>query len=460
MSIEIDQITSEQKQYILSCKEDHFTDLKALEIAPARLTKSISAFANTDGGELYIGIDENKLTDTRMWRGFSKPEDANGHLQIFQKLFPLGHGFFYTFLSSTDETGLVLHVIINKTKDIKVASDDKPYIRMGAQNLPVDTIEALERLKLNKGLTSFETETVNATLAIITNSIKIIGFMIEKIPNAEPEPWLKKQQLIQNDKPTVAGILLFAEEPQAVIPKQCGIKIYRYKTTNAVGSRDTLDFDPITIEGCVYDQIKNAVNKTAEIVENISVYTSTGLEKAKYPKETLHEIVTNAVLHRDYSLADDIHIRIFDNRIEVESPGKLPAHITVTNILEERFSRNGAIVRLINKFPDPPNKDVGEGLNTAFEAMRKLRLKNPLIEERGNSVLVHILHEPLASPEDTILEYLEHHSQISNSKAREICHIGSENTIKHLFESLTKRGLIERVPNLRGRASAYHKKYI
>jgi hypothetical protein len=54
------------------------------------------------------------------------------------------------------------------------------------------------------------------------------------------------------------------------------------------------------------------------------------------------------------------------------------------------------IVRLINKFPDPPNKDVGEGLNTAFEAMKKLRLKEPEIKEADHSVIVHIGHAPLA----------------------------------------------------------------
>ena len=50
--------------------------------------------------------------------------------------------------------------------------------------------------------------------------------------------------------------------------------------------------------------------------------------------------------------------------------------------MREQSARNPKIVRLINKFPNPPNKDVGEGLNTAFEAMEKLRLKKPEIEER------------------------------------------------------------------------------
>src|SRR6185295_9200933 len=95
-----------------------------------------------------------------------------------------------------------------------------------------------------------------------------------------------------------------------------------------------------------------------------------GLLEVQYPAETLHEIITNAVLHRDYSVAADIQIRIFDNRIEVESPGRVACHLTTDNILHTQFARNQRHVRMINIFHNPPNKDVGEGLNTAFDAMR------------------------------------------------------------------------------------------
>ena len=61
---------------------------------------------------------------------------------------------------------------------------------------------------------------------------------------------------------------------------------------------------------------------------------------------------------------------------------RLPGHVTVENITKTQFARNPKIVRLINKFSNPPNKDVGEEVNTAIEAMGKLRLKTPVIEER------------------------------------------------------------------------------
>ncbi len=448
-------LTAHELSKILSLEEGHFTDLKSKDVSPAKLTKSLSGFANAKGGELYVGIDENVPQRKRTWRGFDRIEDANGFIQCFDVLFPLGNECNYGFLQASAGPGFVLKIDIRKSKDVKQASDGKAYIRRGAQNLPVDTDEALLRLRRNKGLTSFETEPVPVDKTLITNSDPIINFMLEVVPTAEPEPWLKKQQVILQDKPTVAGLLLFADEPQAAVPKRCGLKIYRYMTKDEEGTRETLAFDPISVEGCLYDQIHKAVQKTAEIIESVKINTPTGLQAVTYPSTALHEIITNGVLHRDYSIADDIHIRIFDNRVEVMSPGTLPAHITPDNILEERFARNGTIVRLINKFPNPPNKDVGEGLNTAFDAMRAMKLKPPIISQDGGYVKVVLKHESLATPEELILEFLKTHEQIRNKEAREICFIGSENKMKRIIQGMISNGMLERVPGTTRYTAAY-----
>ena len=165
--------------------------------------------------------------------------------------------------------------------------------------------------------------------------------------------------------------------------------------------------------------------------------------------------MTNAVLHRDYSAASDVQIRIFDDRIEIESPGRFPGHVTAENVLKEQFARNPRLVRLINKFPDPPNKDVGEGLNTAFEAMEKLRLKAPLIVETESSVLIILRHESLGSPEQLVMEYLASHAEISNEVARDLTGIRSENTMKDVFYRLRDAGVLEQVPGKLGRASRW-----
>lgn len=456
MPIPVNQITDKQLQEVLSYTESHFLDLKAKEIKPSRLTRAISAFANADGGELYIGIAENvTLPFPHKWDGFANPEDANAHLQVFEELFPLGGDYLYNFLAHPSETGVVLQVAVRKTKSVVRANDSIPYVRRGAQCLPVDTPSKLAILERNKGITSYENEPVSAELAKVCNSTTAIKFILDVVPTSEPEAWLRKQELIRDDKPTVAGVVLFADLPQAILPKRSGIKIYRYKTSDAEGTRDTLVGDPISIEGCGYDLIKHAVDVTKQIISDIQVLGTKGLEAVNYPTETLHEVITNAVLHRDYSIADDVHVRIFDNRVEVESPGRLPAHITTRNILSERFARNGNLVRVINKFPNPPNKDVGEGLNTAFEAMRNLRLKEPVVEERQNSVLVQIRHERLASAEDIIMEYLQNNPVITNRVARGLTGIKSENSMKTVFWRLRDRELIQQVPGRSGFASAW-----
>ncbi len=318
--------------------------MKSQQIQPGNLIKTLSAFANADGGELYIGIDELN-NGTYQWNGFTSLEEANGHLQALEEMFPLSTNFKYSFLRCDWFPGAVLYCEIDKTADIRYASNKIAYLRRGAQNLPQDTAEKLERLKHSKGLISFEDQIVNGEPSTISNSLATIEFALEIIPTSEPDSWLRKQKLIVSDRPTVAGMILFADEPQIDLPK-AAIKIYRYKTANTEGTRESLAFDPLSVEGNAYQQIREAVRKTKELIEDIPMFGESGLEKIEYPATAIHEIITNAVIHRDYSLNDDIHVRIFDNRIEVSSPGTLPAHVTIKNILTERFARN----------PDSPYK--------------------------------------------------------------------------------------------------------
>lgn len=450
-------ISREQADDVINVTEGQLVDVKAIEIKPAKLTKFVSGFANAGGGDIYIGIDEIGDEKKRLWRGFDDMEAANAHIQVVEEMKPLSGHYVASFLKSDAYDGYVLKIEVPKSKDIIFASDGIPYMRKGSQALPVKDTAALERLRLDKGIVSFEDATVDIPLTDVTNSETIIGFLLSVIPTGEPEAWLHKQNLIRDSRPTVAATLLFSDEPQAALPKRSAVKIYRYKTKADEGERDTLAFDPITVEGCLYDLVFESVAQTKKIVEGIKRMTELGLTDVVYPDETLHEIITNAVLHRDYSLASDIHIRVYDNRVEVQSPGKLPGHITVQNILEEQAARNPKLVRLINKFKNPPNKDVGEGLNTAFSAMKALRLKAPEIVETDTSVIVHIRHSPLASPQEAVMDYLDNHEEITNSIARDLTGIRSENTMKEVFYALRRAVMLEQVPGKRGNKAAWRK---
>ena len=451
-------IDTRQRDIILALEEGHFHDLKAVEIKPSKLSESVSAFANASGGEIYVGIREESLggTKTRRWSGFDDIEAANPMLQMLNQIAPLADFISTSFLACEGETGLVLKIEILRNGSITKATDGIAYIRKGAQKLPVNTDEGLERLRLDKGISSYEDYKVQAELQTIENSEVTLNFLLGVVPTAEPEPWLRKQRFIVDQSPTVAGVLLFAEEPQALLPKRTAIKIFRYRTSDAIPTREALAFNPLTMEGCAYKLIYDSVAKTQEIVKDR--LGEAGQIDVTYPAETLHEIITNAVLHRDYSVAADIQIRIFDNRIEVESPGRLAGHVTTENILHTQFARNQRLVRMINKFPNPPNKDVGEGLNTAFDAMRKLRLKDPEILEGQSSVTVLIPHQRLASPEDLVMEFLRTNVEITNRQAREICGVRSENSMKGIFKRLEAKGLIEQVPDRTRFKAAWRRK--
>ncbi len=384
-------ITDNDLLRVFGIEENHFNDFKAKDISGKKFSKIISAFANASGGDIYIGIREENDTKIKHWEGFQYIEDANSFLQVLDTITNVENFYELDYLKHPTLNTYVLKVTIFKTNSIVKTTDDKIFVRKGAQSLPVDTPEKLRRLELDKGITSYENETIGESeITDVTESETYKKFSEAIIPATEPQKWLIKQRLIHGDKLTVAGELLFSDEPQICLPKRSSIKIFRYKTSGTA-DRDMLSEQPITIEGCAYNLIYDAVSKTKEIIESIRKLGH-GFENIEYPEETLHEIITNAVLHRDYSIATDIQIRIFDNRVEVESPGKLPGHVTIANILDAQAARNPKIVRLINKFPDAPNKDVGEGLNTAFEAMNKLRLKAPEIIELENSVVVYIRH--------------------------------------------------------------------
>lgn len=437
-------VKQEQISSLLEMQENYFNEVKSKSIKPAKLSETVSAFANASGGDIYVGIAENTRTGNRKWDGYRNVEAANSIIQMLHDLAPLENFYSITFLQHPVLNTFVLQVSIMKTASIVYATDGIAYVRHNAQKDPANTSEKLRRLELDKGIAQFENEIIpDANIEDATNS-EIMGiFANHVVPNIDKVQWLEKQKLCRDKSLTVAGALLFVDEPQIVLPKRSAIKIYRYKTTGGP-DRDTLDSQPITIEGSAYNQIYEAVKKTKDIIESIKKL-GTEFENIEYPDETLHEIITNAVLHRDYSIATDIQIRIFDNRVEIESPGRLPGYVTPQNILDAQSARNPKLVRIINKFPSAPNKDVGEGLNTAFEAMEKLRLKPPLINETEMAVLVIIKHERLASPEEIIVEYLQQHDSIKNGLGRKLTGIKSENSMKTVFYRLRDGGFISLV---------------
>lgn len=451
------EVDDAQAAKIMATQENYLNDIKAREIKPAKLSETISAFSNAAGGDVYVGVGEDKTANTRTWLGFDDPEQVNDIFHVLFQAHAFGNHVKFEFLSNKSLPGLVLHITIKKVKEIVKSSSGEVFVRVNAGKQKIDTPEKLKRLELDKGIVTFENEWVEIPLPRIENSLSILNFLINVIPSGEPLTYLNNQDLIKEGHARVCGILLFCDEPAVFLPKRSSVKIMRYRTKDDDIGREFLEGTPLTIEGDAYNLIYGAVSATKKIIESIKRLGEDGLVAVEYPEDALHEVITNAVLHRDYSIVADVQIRIFDNRIEIENPGKLPGHVTTTNILDTQSARNPSLVRLINKFPNPPNKDVGEGLNTAFRAMEMLRLKPPVILEKDSSVLVVIRHEPLGSPEELVMKFMEANEEITNSLARDITGIKSENTMKNVFLRLKARNMLEPIPERKGSASAWRK---
>lgn len=435
-------ITAKEAHALLNRGEDHYIDFKAIEIKPSSLEKWVSAFGNSSGGEIIVGVDEPTKGKFE-WRGFERLEDANAHAQTLLGPYPESDTFKYETLTAPGFDGLLLRITIAKTRSICTTANGNIYVRGVASVKQVTTTAEVAILELQKGISSHEDATTRAPIEMVADSLQVTEFVVEALTFTEAEPWLRSQLMIVEERPTVAAVILFADEPQIVLPK-ASVMVYRYASRDAIGRReDLVGGKTWAIEGSAIKQIHGAVAKTTELIEAVK---GTNLQDVSYPPETLHEIITNAVIHRDYSIADNIHVRIFDDRVEVDSPGKLPGNVTPGNLPGARFSRNETIERMLHKFSDAPNKNVGEGLITAFEAMKAMRLAPPEVAETDNGVLVTIKHEPLDSPSTIVLRYLSEHDSITNREAREITNIQSEGKMRRTLVAMIDQGAIEQVP--------------
>src|SRR5262252_9289766 len=237
--IEVVEISGSERDRLLTLDEDHFCDLKAAQIAPAKLSRTIAALANAAGGDVYVGIAEEEFfaTRTRLWSGFKDPEAANGHLQVIAGMFPLATEYSCEFLKSAGSVGVVLHVAVQKTSEVALATDGLAYVRKGAQNLPVKTEAERERLRLDQGVQSFGRHTVDVDVDVVSESDVLERFGRAVVPAARPMKFLRSQSLIRSGKPVVAAVLLFADEPQAALPKRSAVKLYRYGTNDDIGTR-------------------------------------------------------------------------------------------------------------------------------------------------------------------------------------------------------------------------------
>lgn len=447
---------------LLALNEDHFNDVKSKRISPSKLQETFVAFANSDGGDLYIGIEDKSEKSERVI-GFGEQEDANALIStLLEETNPAVENVLVEFLE-VEGKGLVLHFGIPKSPKVHYTASEDCYIRINAAKRKIKG-DRITQLGYSKGAEPYERRALdNVDIEDIAEGELLSGYMERVGTNLEPEAFLRKQRLLTKKDgervPNVGSVLLFDDEPQATLETRCAIKVYRLRTTESEYKREQLEEMPVTINGDVESVIEKTVNQVAKYIDGASFQDAGKIVRLDYPSEALKEILVNAVIHRDYSLNDDIHVRIFDNRVEVQSPGKLPGYMTIDNLYDERFSRNPNVVRMLHNLPDPVNHDIGEELDTAKNELKKAGLVDPIFHEKENAFIVTIKHQKIASVEDVILQYLSENpdSSITNRLVRQLSGEDDMQKVKIALQKLRTAGKIKLEDE---NASAFNYRYI
>lgn len=460
--MEVTKISDTDCQRLLKLNEDHFNDLKSKRIAPAKLQETLVAFANSDGGDIYIGIEDKATTGDRI-DGFAEQEDANGVIStLLEQTVPSIENLSWEFLE-VEGRGLILHFSIPKSPKVHYTASGDCYIRVNAQKLKIKG-EKITQLGYSKGAELYEKKAVDdLDIEDIIDSPKLEDYMSRVGTCLEPAVFLRKQRLLTKKDdvrvPNVGCVLLFDEAPQATLQSRCAIKVYRLRTTDAEYRREQLQEMPLTITGSVEDLITNSIIKINNYIEGVSYMDGDKTVHLTYPSEALKEILVNAVIHRDYSLNDDIHVKIYDNRIEIQSPGRLPGYMTVENLYQDRFSRNPNIVRMLHNLPNPVNHDIGEGLDTAKNELKRAGLIAPKFEEIANAFIVTIKHQKIASIEDVIEKYFEENPEgvINNKLVRQLSGEDDMQKVKKALQRLRRTGRIQVVDT---KANAFNTTYV
>ena len=191
---------------------------------------------------------------------------------------------------------------------------------------------------------------------------------------------------------------------------------------------------PVTIGGPLIRQIADARQTVIKELAGGVQFGPLGFEIVqKYPVRVIAEAITNAVIHRDYRLPADVMVRIFSDRIEVDSPGLFAGPVTTANIGRVGpYSRNPLIIQHLREFPNPPNLDAGEGVRMMFGTMRESHLYPPLYLTRPRiereAVIVDLRNQNRPSVWEQVTDYLEKHGTIGNAEVRQL--LGTDDTLR------------------------------
>lgn len=380
-------------KYMLEEGENKYFDRKSAQIKPSEIADLISAFANAEGGTIVIGISDKKRKLEGINKvGAVKINDLVAAPKDCCKPMPAYTEEFIEVINVDGETDQLLLLHIHAAVDqIIRTNNDSTFLRIGDRTKEIKG-DDLKNLEYSKATRHFEDE-LNLEAEIDDLDESLLNAYKKKLGAEEldTKQVLKARGFIKKkdgqEYLTNAAVLLFAENIYQFYPN-CRIRFVRYDgTAEQVGANINITKD-VNIEYPLLKIIEKAKEfVSGQLREFTALNQTTGQFQnvPEYPEFAWLEGIVNAVTHREYGMTGShIKISMFDDRLEILSPGKLPSIVTVDNIRETRFSRNPRIARVLTEFGWV--RELNEGVKRIYSDMEEFFLDEPIYSEPEQSV--------------------------------------------------------------------------
>ena len=355
-------------QNIISHKEDQTFDCKSIQIDPKVLAITVVAFANADGGDIAVGVSDK----TRKIEGVDQhTEKLNELLRVPLDFCNPSVPITSELLPCTDKDGNDNHILlmhIPASSELHANQADEAFMRVGDKSRKLSFEERIQ-LMYDKGERYYEdTAVYGATvddidMAAVERYTELIGYTKSAKQYLQENNGFLTTNAKGEEQVSVACALLFGKYPQKFFPRG-RTRFIRYKgTEERVGAEMNVIKD-VTFEGTILDQVKATIAYLETQVEEHTFLGQHGqfVTNRDYPKFVIQEMVVNACCHRAYNIkGTEIQIKMFDNRLVFESPGRLPGTVKPSNIRHTHFSRNPKIAQFLKAYDFV--KEFGEGVD-------------------------------------------------------------------------------------------------
>lgn len=424
------------------------------------LAETMAAFANTDGGTIFIGLNEQgQVVDYML--------DDEVERKLAQAVVMCRPPVVTEWEQRELPGGIVVALKIARSPELHALADGRVLTRIGPQNCPM-TGDAIRHLAATKSSGDFEREPVaGATLVDLDKDILDEYLRRRAERGSRPIRDTLQDHLVEigamsdDGTPTVAGILLFGKNPQAFLP-QSGVVFVKFLSKEARGRDGLAGYGRrVEIEGPLARIIERTWHVVTEEMHVEAVVTGLRREEVpEYPAFAVRESLVNAICHRDYRLSGRrVEIRMYEDRLEVISPGGLPGYITLDNIVEEHFSRNPRLVTGL--FQWGYIEELGLGIDRMIEEMLEAGHPAPSFEAKPYSFTVRLYntlerkptkHWPTNMNERQMraMSFIEEYGRITNRDYRQLCPDSNPETLRLDLVDLVDKGLLLKIGDKKG----------